>query len=282
MRYEYNYVILRYVHDTVSSEFVNVGVVLVSPKLRFYGAMCNPRYQRISQFFGGIPGEHYRQLASYVQDRVEELNEREIGHLDFGQLPKTAEDLIQQILPKDDSSFQFSTLRGGIADTDQMQDVLDELYLRFVGRFEQSMEHRARTDDEIWRSFKVAFDKRKISSHLRSYVLKARHYEYEFKRAYRNHRLHVYQPISFDLQGSQDIVEKAIQWFGRIEQLRENSEDFKPYFLLGEPSVADLRPAFQNAKDILSEVGGDKELISEKEVDNFSEQVRKEIFSSRS
>jgi hypothetical protein len=36
----YTYTVLRYVHNTTSGEFVNVGVVLYAPEARYASAVC--------------------------------------------------------------------------------------------------------------------------------------------------------------------------------------------------------------------------------------------------
>ena len=277
MKYEYNYVLLRYVHDIVSGEFVNVGVVLVAPKLRYFGAICTRRYKRISQFFTGLSGKNYREVASNIQSRIEQLAERASDSLDFGAFPKTADRLVREVLPWDDSSFQISPLMGGVSESNQMQDLIEELYERFVDKYERHQERRTRSDDDVWRSFRSALDKRHITAHFRSSLIRASHYEFEFKHSFRNGRLHVCQPISFDLAESHEIVEKAIQWYGRIQQLQDGGEQFKAYLLLGQPGYPDLRAAFQNAKEILSEVSVEKELIGEDQAEEFSQHLGGEI-----
>jgi len=115
---------------------------------------------------------------------------------------------------------------------------------------------------------------------LKPYLLKSRHCEFEFKRVFKNGRLHVCQPISFDLGSEKEVSEKALLWFGRIEQLREDSEPFKAYFLLGKPTDPTLAPAFKDAEEILQEVQTEKEVYTEDSVERFAEQVQNELRSA--
>jgi len=279
MKTEYSYVILRYVHDVVSGEFANVGVVLVAPRTRFAGALCTNRYQRISQFFQGASGKHVRDVNSYIQSRIDEISERLTTTGIGSEFPKDAGEFSRQVLPTDDSSFQISELRGGIGDASATERVLEDLFDRFVERYDRPQERRTRTDEEVWRPFKRALDSRRLSAHLRPYLLKAPHCEFEFKRVFRNGRLHVCQPISFDLASEDQVSEKALLWFGRIEQLRESSEPFKAYFLLGKPSDPALAPAFKDAEDILREVNTEKEVFTEDSAEAFTERVDTELRS---
>lgn len=279
MKTEFSYVILHYIHDVVSGEFANVGIILVAPKIRFARALCTSRYQRISQFFQGASGTHVRDVNSFIQGRIEEISEKLTSNSSLTDFPKDANEVAQQVLPKDDSSFQTSELRGGIGDASRMEVVLEDLFNRFVERYDRIQERRTRTDEEIWRPFKRALDARRLSAHLKPYLLKAPHCEFEFKRVFRNGRLHVCQPISFDLASEEQVSEKALLWFGRIEQLRESSEEFKAYFLLGKPSDPSLGPAFKDAEEILREVHSEKEIYTEEAVENFAGKVSEELLS---
>jgi hypothetical protein len=48
MKTPYTFSILRYIHDVVSGEFVNVGVVLYVREVQFLGIACVMIYGRIS------------------------------------------------------------------------------------------------------------------------------------------------------------------------------------------------------------------------------------------
>ena len=49
----YTYTVLRYVHDTSTGEFANVGVVMVCPEERYADAILRPTHGRFSQMFPG-------------------------------------------------------------------------------------------------------------------------------------------------------------------------------------------------------------------------------------
>ena len=65
MRTPYSFSVLRYVHDPVTQEFVNIGVALYSQQVGFLRAICTTRYARITQMFTSIDGNRFRQLARY-------------------------------------------------------------------------------------------------------------------------------------------------------------------------------------------------------------------------
>ncbi len=51
MKTTYTFTVLRYVHDITTGEFANVGVALFAPEAKYLGAICTPRYGRLTRIF---------------------------------------------------------------------------------------------------------------------------------------------------------------------------------------------------------------------------------------
>jgi hypothetical protein len=47
MKTAYSYSVLRYMHDAVTQEFINIGVAVYSPEGKFFDAICTTSYRRI-------------------------------------------------------------------------------------------------------------------------------------------------------------------------------------------------------------------------------------------
>ena len=130
MKTIYSTITLRYVHDVVTGEFVNIGVVLYAPEQRFLDARFTTSYERLNAAFLKIDHLHFRALMRYMANRFEELG----GEVRDGLMPPAGlSELVKQVLPPDDSSLQWSQQGGGI--TDDPARVLTELYKRMVERF---------------------------------------------------------------------------------------------------------------------------------------------------
>jgi hypothetical protein len=56
MKTTYSYTVLRYVHDTTTDEFVNVGVALLAPEARYVSALCRTTSGRLGKVFPGMNG----------------------------------------------------------------------------------------------------------------------------------------------------------------------------------------------------------------------------------
>ncbi len=145
MKTNYSTLILRYVHDVVTGEFANIGVVLYAPDQRFLEARFAMSYERLNAIFLKIDHLHFRALIRYMTNRFEELG-AEIRD-DLHVPPVTAlSEIVKKVLPPDDSSLQWSQQGGGI--TDDPARVLGESCKRFPARNNSS----AKTKWNILRS----------------------------------------------------------------------------------------------------------------------------------
>ena len=123
MRVGYSFSVLRYVHDPVTEEFVNVGVADFSPEARYVRAICTTSCGRIRRMFQGVDGSHILQLAHYIQDRICASGlEYESG--------LAIEQLLSKVLPADDSALQFS--KAGVGLSADLDRTLNELFQRHV------------------------------------------------------------------------------------------------------------------------------------------------------
>lgn len=109
----YSYLVLRYVHDVVTLEALNVGLLVVSAEARFVSLLVTEDHRRASAVFDGFePWTLAGTLATMVKSAerlalqwrdaevVEPISGLEVAHL---------------LMPADDSSLQWGDPGGGIA-----------------------------------------------------------------------------------------------------------------------------------------------------------------------
>ena len=113
MKSTFTYTVLRYVHDIATGEFVNMGVALYAPEAKYISAVCTPRYGRLSKMFLEVNGEHLKSITRFIQARFEEHGTKFKTELPLGGVPKSIMDIAHSILPRDDSSLQWSEPNGG-------------------------------------------------------------------------------------------------------------------------------------------------------------------------
>lgn len=274
MKTAYSYVTLRYVHDVVTGEFANVGVVLYAPEQRLLAARFTTSYERLSAMFIKVDHAHFRALMRYFANRFEEMSEELRDALEQPALAGLGE-LVRRVLPPDDSSLQWSEAGGGLSEN--AEETLRNLFNRLVERYVRESELPSRTDDEIARPFKATLEKRHLAQKVRQKRIEARDYQYEFQFGWKNSVWHVYEPVSFDLMNPGSIVEKANTWLGRGTALQDSAEKFKIHFLLGEPKLPGNKKAFEHAQHLLKKIPGHPQLVRENQLAEFAEEVAEEI-----
>ena len=275
MKTQYSFTIVRYVHDVVGGEFVNVGVVLYAPDQDYVDAMCTKKYGRLSNLFIDVDGAQFRSLMHFLEVRIDEARQSLQNELQFDGKPTDVSEIVARIIPKDDSSFQFSPSGSGL--TADPQRTIEELFERYVERYAQRREIVARDDQDIWKTFRGPLEQKRVVKYLHPHQIIARDYDHEFEHAWKNSQWHVLEPISFDLENSSSIKDKAARWLGRAVALQTSREQFKLFLLLGKPRSEQLLQAYTNAENILNRIPVDKVLVREEEADSFASSVESDI-----
>lgn len=275
MKTAYTYTVLRYVHDTVTGEFVNVGVALLAPGERYAGAKCRTTYGRLSKVFPGMDGEAFKNLMRYIQSQFEEMGARWHEELPFEPMPGSAMELARRVLPVDDSSLQWSPPGSGL--TEKPSDALEQLFSRLVMAYEERSELVYRSDDDVWRGYKRNLEAHGVLKDLQSVTVSVQDDHVEFQHAWKNGRWNCLEPVSFDLTQAEHILDKAHRWLGLMTSVQEELESFKVYLLVGEPKDERLRSAFDNAVSILRKSPGEKQIVRESEAADFSSAFAREI-----
>lgn len=273
-QYAYTYSVLRYVHDVTSGEFVNVGVALYAPQAHYLSAICRTTYGRLSKVFPGLNAEHFKALMRYIQTSFEGQGERLAN-----ELPLTVHsgvlEIAQSVLPKDDSSLQWSP--AGSGRTDDPALALEKLFNRMVMRYEERQASSNRTDDDVWRHFKRDLEKRQILQHFHPKTISVQDDEVEFQHSWKNGKWHCLEAISFDLSAADSIREKAHKWFGQLASVQGAADPFKIYLLVGAPLQENLQPAFHRAMSMLQRIPVDKEIVLEGDALGLATRIAGEV-----
>jgi hypothetical protein len=274
-KHPYTYTVLRYVHDTSTGEFANVGVVISAPSAKFADAILRPTYGRLSKMFPGMDGEHFRQVIRHLQSRFEEIASQVREEMDFGQKPTNAQELAFSVIAPDDSSFQWSEMGSGLAA--DLPVTLESIYQKMVERYDDRQKTESRSDELVWKSFKKRLEERKVLSRLHPKTISVQDDEVTFSHAWKNHQWHCMETLSFDLMQPQSIREKAHSWLGKMTSIKDAMEKFRVCYLVGEPQLEGSRRAFEQALNVLHKTPVEHEIIREHEAESFAAEVAKEI-----
>jgi hypothetical protein len=272
----YSFCVLRYVHDAVTSEFVNVGVAVFSTEVPFFKARCTIQYGRITRMFDRIDGERFKQAVRFIEEEINLLGDKLCQRsFPFSDFEPTIDAMLKRVLPPDDSAMQFSPVAYGVS-TD-LDATMTELYDRYVDRYAGQPEIPSRSDDEVWRVFREQLERRKLLSYLEPKKIIAPDFEYEFRAGWKNEIWHVYEPVSFDLVEPSSLLDKANRWWGRSANLAESGERFQLHLLVGAPQNARLEEVFRRAQNILRKMSGNPEIVMEYDAERFAADLEHEI-----
>jgi hypothetical protein len=269
----YTYTVLRYVHDVVTAEFVNVGVILHVPSTGLVDARVRSSMGRLRGVFPDLDREAFTRTMHAVARSIGRLAETKRNDLFASE--SDAAGLAGRALPRDDSSLQWSPVGAGL--TNDPAKTLDRLFQRFVSRYDTRSAHR-RTDDDVWRSVRQKLDERNLASLLQEKTIRGDVDEIVFRHAWKNGVWHVYEPLSFDLAEAEGIKTKAREWLGHLSAVADGTtERFKPHFIVGAPSRPELRNAYSSALAILQKAPVGPEIFEESQVDDLVAQIENEV-----
>ena len=273
----YTYIILRYVHDVMTGEFVNVGVVMHVSLQRRVLAKTRTTIGRLRGVFPDLNRNAFTAAMHAVQrafKKIAKENAKDGLFVTEGDATSFA----RQAVPADDSSLQWSPVGSGL--TDEVEGTFNRLYDRFVARYDTHSRHR-RTDDDVWRPVLQKLEEKNIASRLQEKVISGPVDDVFFQHAWKNGRWNVYEPVSFDLVDADGIKTKAREWLGHLTAVvvGGNVEAFQPHFIVGAPSDPMLRNAYDSAVEILRRSPNNPEIYEETQIDDLVARIEDEVRS---
>jgi len=270
----YSYVVLRYIHDVLTGEFVNVGLVMVAPGQSLILTKARKTFGRIKSVFPDLDSDSYKRAIEAVERGMKAV-ERGLKSEGLLRVDQNARDYGRIALPLDDSSLQWSPVGAGM--TSNPQKTFDQLYQRFVARYDRPQERR-RSDEDVWRPVEAKLKEQGVRVELEPKRIQGSTDAVEFRHAWKNGRWHVYEPLSFDLSDADHIKDKARRWLGHLSAVKAGAvEDVQVHFIVGRPQSASLVPAYRNAMEILRQVPFDNDVFEEDQIEDFVNRIEDEV-----
>jgi hypothetical protein len=283
MKHPFQAVAVRYVHDVLSGEFLNIGAVLLCPERGFAGARFLTQWSRVSAAFPNAELPLLRRIAVEIESACAQA-----AHGLGSQLVIPGEQeqgdvlaFVGRIVPRDDASIQLSPVIRGV--TEDPDRTLHEIYRRYAERYLPEDTGRALRDEaDIWTAFAGKLASRiDVNQSLSTKTLTAPGYRYDFERAWKNGKWNIAQPVSFDLRDPRKIREKATQWTGRVVTLRPSHQDAQIVFLVGVPPKdvrKELVEAATDAVHILSDnLAGEADVVMEERSDELADRIVRDL-----
>lgn len=274
-RIPYSYIVLRYVHDIGTGEFINVGVVLMAARGPYVGARFKTTYGRVKKAFPTIDPDVFRARMRRLQGAFDRITAGDIHSADApGAKSTSIESLAHSVIRVDDSSLQWSPAGSGLSK--DLAGTLTSLYQRFVTKYDSDAVNVSRKDDDVWKHFRTELEKRNVLPRLQEKVIAVADDSVKFEHAWKNGAWNCYEPLSFDLASDTSIKEKAHRWLGQVSSIKDAREGFQVFFLVGRPSDDGLTEAYEKAVSILRKAPS-SEVVEEHSAEAFSKAVAKAI-----
>lgn len=265
----YTFTVLRYVHDIMTSEFVNVGIVLYVPSIGLVKEKTSLSIGRIRCVFPNLDRKAYSDSIKAIR--------KAIGGVGAQKNSETADarSIASMGVPVDDSSFQWSACGSGI--TDDPDKALHQLYARLVKYYDNKSPAR-RTDDDVWRLVRDKLQEKNVQVKLEEKTIVGTDDQIEFKHAWKNGVWHAYEPVSLDLADADGIKDKARRWRGHLSAVADGaSEPLKLHLIVGTPQNQLLMPAYKRALTILKHSAFSPEVYEENQIDRLIERIEDEV-----
>lgn len=274
-RISYSYAVVCYVHDAAVGERLNVGVVAVASSAKWLGFKFDDHYKRLSTTFRDFEGDGYRGTLDRFRRSLYDVQQslQEFPLVQGGTFVDVA-DLMRHAWPDQGLSFRIGQTFAGV--TDDLDDALAHIFERMVTSQYPAGAEARRDNEQVWQVFKRPLEEVRATRALRKKSFKSNAFELTFEHAYKNHRWHVLQPISFDYKTKDTIQRVAMQWLGHGVALKDQADLGKLYLLLGAPREGH-RSAYQKAKNLLHRMDVPKELVEEDSADDFARELAKSM-----
>jgi hypothetical protein len=264
----------------VTGEFVNVGLVLFAPRHLDQPPVLRFEFkERIGRLRGLFPDFNRAAFQSAIRSirRNAKSVAKDIERPDLFSIDGDVLAVAHKIIPHDGSSMRWSDISTGVSP--ELSKTFERACHRMLSLYDRHIAS-GRTDEDIWRPVHRALVERRVKIDFESKVIIGDLDSIEFRHSWKNGKVHAYEPLSFDLADAERIKDKARKWFGHMSTVQiGNAEDFKAYFIVGQPDDKALLPAYEAAVRILKSAPSNPEVYEESEVDLLVDSIEDQFRS---
>lgn len=274
----YQYQVLRYLHDHVTGEFVNVGLVFYEPETRFLRAQVIPKTQRLTDFFPGLAG---RYILSVLKHFASVVNQKGQALAALGPLFTSFEefDLTQftlGLVRPNDAAWQLTAVERGL--TLHAADTFAGLYQRLIGEYQQETPPARTADEQVWRqTYKQYFDRHHLTEKLEPRQIPTANDEIKFDHTWQNGVLNCFEAVTFQLKQPAKVKDKAYKWVGRLAELGTGDVPMHIYLLTAAPADPTLQAVVEQIITSASTNKVKVDIIHEREAENFARRIERKM-----
>jgi len=283
----FQYSILHYRHDITTGEILNIGLALFSPQSKFFKGETTSVFRRILEAFPNIDANFLRKYTDKINSKMEKMerdfknNQLSISSYDTHALNK----LLPQIITPDDSSIFFGEIKYGLAKEDELENIFDQLYYSIIDKYNFSKEKNSRSNQDVWKFYKKPLQKLSVSSHLKPQLIQTENDEIRFDFGWKNGKINILEPISFDLTETTNMRKKSREMIGTLFNINQTNKVNNLYLLLGEPKNKNgkHKKVYDQSKDQLNDFSKSKDInfniimVEENEAEDFAIEIKSKL-----
>ena len=260
----YSYTVLRYIHDVVSGEALNVGVVMHAPAASFLKVRTRKTIGRLKHAFPDLDRAAFSDAMQAI-DRGLLTVAKQTSKTSLFDARTDARSHALKVLRDDDSALQWSPT--GIGLTADPARTFERLYERYVARYDSEPIKR-QSDADVWEPVREKLMERGINVPFEPRTVAGAQDRIVFERAWKNGGWHACEPVSLDMTSAERIMSKARRWRGHLAAVADGtSEQIDLHFVLGRPQNSALTDAYETAKVILANAPFATEVVDENGID---------------
>jgi hypothetical protein len=254
-----HYAIVRFTPFVETGEFANVGILMISPKERYFGyKLLTRKHGRITRFFEELDPKTFKGTMYDLKAELARVNEVLKGHgfdkrlrsndIDF------AHGLFKEVIRPRENIIRFSEQRVVLAENPRER--LNELFAYYVERNFVTKEYRETILEKGMRKLLYTAN---VGERFTREKVGDGEYEVAFPFVQRdnNKPLKIIKPLNLSQDTTSKIIEHGGNWWFRIRELKKrHALPEKVLFAVDGPSESDPRcSAYEEVVGMLSETG---------------------------
>ena len=271
---------MRFVPDTLSGEFINLGIVMYCPSTLWLGAKFTNRLSRISSLFPGQNLDAIRRIILSFQNHINIPGKQRSENPPAFQAVPDIEHALHAIYPPSINLLQWGNEQGFLGDEDAEAELL-AMYHRTIGKYEpelhgnKSIEAERAARQPYWSHF----ERLGIIKNLKKHEVDVAQSKVKFEHAWQNGVWHAYEELPLTIIKKESAQDRINSWVGKIKLLTHAHESIKIHFLTPVGASADLMELAHI--QLATQVNGlEATIVKPNEAEAFAERVKSEMLKS--
>jgi len=275
----FTYSVLQYKHSLALGESLNVGILFYFPIENSFEFVSGDGYRAKAiyhDFDNSLFNGYLKTIQTKIKKHVDLFNENPVSS-DF------AKYIHKYILAEDAAGLIFRepvNVKNVFGDKKKAVDEYSTILLPGINIEKPSIiKHNENYIIKKFNGYIFKLDKSLESKFKKNEVIKTNHFNLKFDLSWEKKTYNYIKPINFDFSDEVSIQTKAAVFYSYITDLSDYTNKSRFDFLITKPQDSTLNHAYENALDFLNNAKTTKQLITEDELENYSQNVLSEIMT---